>query len=306
LPAGAVGAVGRGFRGFVVKLAVLFWHYKEVGLCVNRLRHLRRGNASVPVFGLFGGATEEAAVFRHSLEPYLDDFYAFPEDRPNDWKWRHGDLLITRWFRDRGAALEWDSVFVVQWDMAVLKPLPALFPTLAPDEILLSGVRPVSEVEAWWFWTQGDRAAEFHAFSDLVRKRYPAQPILASQFVVVCLSRAFLDVYSALPEDEPGFLEYRLPTMADALGIPINREHQFWPAWPDEPGAAPTPLSTGDHTIGLPTLTRQMLSMSAPGIVHPYVRPLPLGRVEHVRMLAAHFANRGRSALAATRSIHDR
>jgi hypothetical protein len=284
---------------------MLFWHYKDVDLCANRLRHLRKENPGVPVFGLYGGAREETAVFRRGLEPYLDDFYAFPDDRPEGWKWRHGDLLISRWYRDRGAALGWDTVFVVQWDMAVLKPLPALFPTLGQDEVLLSGIRPISEVESWWFWTQGDKATEFHAFCELVRKRHPGQRILACQFVVVCLSRAFLDFYSAMPDDEPGFLEYRVPTLADAFGIPINRTHGFWPAWPDEPGAVPSALSTGDATIGLPTLTRQMLSGSAPGIVHPYVRPLPLGRVEHVRMLAGHFVDRGRGVLAATRSKHE-
>jgi adenine-specific DNA methylase len=136
-----------------MKLAILFWFYKEPQVCKNHLELLRRYNPTVPIYGLYGDELGEVHTYKSVLSKYLDDFYAFTQDKSSSWKWHLGDLLITDWYLERGQHLTWDTIFVVQWDMLVFGPVNELFSMLKEDQILLSGLRPIKEVEKIWSWT---------------------------------------------------------------------------------------------------------------------------------------------------------
>jgi hypothetical protein len=86
-----------------MKLAILFWFYKEFDTCAERLDILRRLNPDTPIYGLYGGAPEAADAVRARLGDWLDDFYAFPRPRTPHWKWLNGDRLIASWMQARGA-----------------------------------------------------------------------------------------------------------------------------------------------------------------------------------------------------------
>lgn len=110
------------------------------------------------IYGLYGGPRQDESRFAGALRPHLDDFWAFRLERDRQWRWRNGDLMLSAWFTGRGESLEWDSIFVAQWDMVVVTSLARLLPPLAVGEMLVSGIRPVREVEPWWQWTQGTGA----------------------------------------------------------------------------------------------------------------------------------------------------
>ncbi len=44
-----------------VQLGILFWFYRDVGLCRNRLRLLRRRNPGTPIYGLYGGPRSDGS-----------------------------------------------------------------------------------------------------------------------------------------------------------------------------------------------------------------------------------------------------
>ena len=75
-----------------MELAILFWCYKEAGMCANKVRLLRHYNPCTPIYVLFGGAPAEAQRFETELLPYINDFYVFPEEKSPQWKWKHGDM----------------------------------------------------------------------------------------------------------------------------------------------------------------------------------------------------------------------
>lgn len=135
-----------------MKLAILFWFYKEPEICLNRLELLRKNNSDIPIYGLYGGSLKTVNQYRSLLEPYLDDFYVFTANEDPLWKWLQGDLMIVDWYRKRGKDLVWDTIVIVQWDMLVLDSVEHLFSTLEKDQILLSGLRPIKEVENNWQW----------------------------------------------------------------------------------------------------------------------------------------------------------
>ncbi len=79
------------------QLAILFWFYLELELCLNRLQLLRAFNRSAKIYGLYGGPPADADKYRVLLEPLLDDFYCSPS-KDKHWKWLHGDLMNLEWY----------------------------------------------------------------------------------------------------------------------------------------------------------------------------------------------------------------
>lgn len=266
------------------RLAVLFWFYKDLETCAERLRQLRRRNPGLPVYGLWGGAPEEAAAVRRAVGGLLDDLYVFPEERPALWKWQHGDRLIAAWHRDRGHALAWDSVVLVQWDMLILKPIRRAFAMLQPGQVLFSGLRPESEVAGWWAWVKGDdpaKAADLAAFrARLARDWGYGGPLWCCLFIVVCLPRRFLDLYAAAGPPEEGFLEYKMPTLAQVWGIPLCTDHPYRPWWASNPATRHEPLrrrllnAVGDDP-DFDVVLDEAADRAGHGIIHPWRRPAP-------------------------------
>lgn len=222
------------------RLAILFWCYKDVHLCVKRIQLLRLYNPGVPLYVLYSGRAIDSQLFATAMEGLADDFYSCSLRAHSAWRWLNGDLIVADWHRMRGRSLNWDTVVLVQWDMLVLGHVADVFRHLKRDEILLSGTRPIAEVEDWWGWTKRDDAAHrtrYEQFLAEMKSRFAfSHEPLCCVFVVACLPRAFLDPYESEASDS-GFLEYRVPIYAQALGIPFADASKFSVWIQEDPGA---------------------------------------------------------------------
>lgn len=277
-----------------MKLACLFWFYKSPELCENRLSILRRYNPEISIYGLYGGDLLEASVFKNRLAPFLDDFYAFPEARSSHWKWYHGDQMIAHWYAHRGQALDWDTIFVAQWDMLVFDSLQNQFSMLRQDELLLSGLRPVSEVDPWWYYVRPDseERLEYEQFITFVREvhDYKDEP-LCSEFIVACLPRSFLSRYVDIPRPDLGFLEYKIPVYAQIFGTPLCRHHPHQPWWGDHPDAQSEPLlaralNSETQNVPLRVIEAHRLWPWGRKIFHPVFDDYPTGTAERMTRIA--------------------
>lgn len=276
-----------------MKLAILFWFYKDASLCLNRLQVLRKYNPDTPIFGLYGGDINQTEEFRSALGAYLDDFYAYSKDKDAQWKWRNGDLMIAQWQRDRGKDLAWDTIVIAQWDMLIIGAVENLFPSLKQDEVLLSGLRPVKEVENWWWWLRQNSAErqEYFEFLEYIKASHPYhdEP-LCCEFIVACLSKKFLDKYAQIPDAELGFLEYKLPIYAQIFGIPFCTAHPYNPWWADDPATRSLPLrakilNADVYEVSLRMVFSHLLSGSGARIFHPYFRTYPLSFTKRLRSI---------------------
>jgi hypothetical protein len=159
--------------------------------------------------------------------------------------------------------------------MLVLLPIAEICPALAPDEVLLCGVRPVAELGQAWVWSKGGTEPRYRAFVDMIRNRFGAVEPMSCVFVIAGLPRRLFDAYALLPDAEVGFVEYRLPTLAAAAGLRLAEDDRFavWrPA--DVTSGPPTRrqkyLNGARHSIHLPTVFRERRDRDGARVFHPY------------------------------------
>ncbi len=277
-----------------MQLAILFWCYKELELCADRVEHLRADNPKTPIYVLFGGELAEAEQFEQRLRPWVDDFYAFDEPPPpippsfpdkfRDgvyWKYMWGDLLIASWYRNRGVHLEFDTVVIAQWDMLIYGPVDEVFSCLQPGQALFSGLRPVREVEDRWVWVTPDLPEDRNRYLDFlahVRERYgfDGEPMCCVA-IVLGLPRQFLARFAQVDAPTMGFLEYRLPIYAAAFGIPFCLDHPFKAWWGTDPYSIWSTLRARPREIWAPAIFFNTMRRTGARVFHPYWRKMPRG-----------------------------
>lgn len=259
---------------------VLFWFYKNFDVCEERLRRLRNFNEDVRVFALYGGPLSEAEKAKSTLARWVDDFYIYPDERDAKWKWKHGDQMIAAWFLERGHQLEWGTIFIMQWDMLILASLDQLFSTLQPGQILLSGFRPVQEVESWWPWANPE-SAELLDFKKLLLSEFGYdRQLFACLFIVVCFPRTFLEKYVEASVPEVGFLEYKIPTMAKVFGIEVCKNHGFNPWWAANPATSSAPsrqkiLNAIGQEVPFWVVLKEISVPDGNRLFHPFFKTFP-------------------------------
>ena len=269
-----------------MKLAILFWFYKDFQLCAERVALLRRLNPKTPIYGLYGGPPPDLNEARRSVGGDLDDLWAYAADQESHWRWLHGDQLIAAWMRERGQALEWDTVVVIQWDMLVLAPVDDIFAGLGPGEAVFSGHRPLDEVREWWGWAgaqDGEKRAALARFEDRLAEDFDYQgPLWCCLFIVICLPRDFLARYAAYGPPEEGFLEYRMPTLARIWGTPVRTDLGGRPWWGADPSTKTVStraraLNAVGQEASLELVVAESRRPNGLRIFHPYTGPPPPG-----------------------------
>ncbi|MFY9287619.1 MAG: hypothetical protein WAO98_03860 [Alphaproteobacteria bacterium] len=264
-----------------MQVAILFWIYKNVDVCFNRAQLLRKQNPQLKIYGLFGGEHKDAALFEESLKPYLDDFYVYPEDKSSEWKWLHGDLMLVKWFEQRGCSLPWDTILIAQWDMVMLAPVSQLLSSLKFDQLMLPGLRPISDVENWWYWVRKDSnvRSDYEKFCSALVEQFPSSP-LCCNFITAALPRRFLERYQHIEQPEIGFLEYKIPIYAQIWGFSFCIDHPFNPAWLHEKHhnrieRALLTFHAEKRPIYTWTLLLNALLPWGKRVFHPYTKLLP-------------------------------
>jgi hypothetical protein len=264
------------------RFAILFWFYKDFDLCRERLLLLRRLNPETPIYGLYGGPLE-ASGGAEALSLEMDDLYIYPEPRDSHWKWLNGDQVIAHWMRARGGALTGRTIVVVQWDMLVLAPIDEVFAGLAPGEAVFSGFRPLQQVEPWWGWASGrdpEKRAMLDDFQAVLRTRFGYEgPLWCALFIVVAIPDAFLARYASEAPEE-GFLEYKMPTLARAWGVPVRTDLGLDPWWAADPSTREVPeraraLNAVGREIPWSLIQSELADATGLRVFHPYSDAFP-------------------------------
>jgi len=259
-----------------MKLAILFWFYKEPEICLNRLDLIKKHNPQAKIFGLYGGKKSEASNYQKKLGKYLDDFYLSPlHSKPSNWKWINGDLMIIEWYRDRGKKLKnWDSVIVIQWDALVLGNIKTQFPELKKDQIFISGTRVLdSYIESRWHWTKTKERKNYLAFKKYIADNYNyTKKPLCSLFILQIFPRKFFDQWLTVKNKLIGMLEYKIPTYALIFKIPFYKKDLGVAWFAKNKNTQNTPLNAIPTEIEDNYIKKQLTKKKGFRIFHPYLK----------------------------------
>ncbi len=261
-----------------MKLAILFWFYKEPEICLNRLEIIKKYNPNIKIFGLFGGDIKEAKIYKNKLKDYLDDFFVTTlHNESGDWKWINGDLMILDWYKNRGKNLSnWDSVAVVQWDALILGNIKKQFSGMRKNEIFISGTRILDvNIENKWSWTKkgSKERKNYLAFKDYVLDNYKYKnKLICSLFIFQIFPRIFFEKWLTVKDKEIGMLEYKIPTYAKIFKINFYKINLgVW--WFNKKARnGESPLNARSVEIKEGYIRRQLKDKNGFRIFHPYFK----------------------------------
>ncbi|PLX25863.1 hypothetical protein C0580_01175 [Candidatus Parcubacteria bacterium] len=259
-----------------MKLAILFWFYKEPDICLNRLELIKKYNPQTKIFGLYGGDKKQVSIYKKKLGKYLDDFYLSPlHNKPKNWKWIHGDLMILEWYKSRGKKLKsWDSVIVIQWDALVLGNIKKQFPGLKKDQVFISGTRILDKtIEPRWHWTnpKHKERKNYLAYKKYIAENYNyTKKLFCSLFILQVFPRKFFDKWLTVKDNIVGMLEYKIPTYAEIFKIPFYKRDVgvWWFRKKDELGMVP--LNARCVEIEDKYIKKELKKKKGFRIFHPY------------------------------------
>lgn len=256
-----------------MKLAILFWFYKNPRICKNRLQLLKKHNPHLSIFGLYGGDVKKAGWYEKRFKNYLDDFYASPFTDVR-WKWINGDLMILDWYEKRGRGLEWDSVAVIQWDMLVFDSLEAQFAGLKKGQMFLSGLKALNKnTETRWWWTRPDREQRknYLSFLKYIKSRYNFhQKAACCLFILQVFPRQFFEKFLTVKNRQVGMLEYKIPTYAKIFKIPFYKK-DFGVSWFDKKSIRKNmPLNAQKTEVDKDFIQSELKKRKGFRIFHPY------------------------------------
>lgn len=255
------------------KFAILFWFYKDLDICINRLKLLRKYNPDIKIHGLYGGEQKDESKFKDGLSEYLDSFWTSP-CTDSDWKWIHGDLLILDWYQSFGVNQDFDSLVIVQWDMLFFDSVENQFKNLKKDEMYLSGLRVLdSYTEQHWEWTNPEKEFrnDFDQFANHVKEKYSydKKEKPCCLFVLEVIPKKFFDKYINVEDKELGMLEYKIPIYAEIFGINVvtRKLEAHW--WDD---VNKYPLNAEPTEIKTEYIKNELRKKKGWRVFHPYFK----------------------------------
>lgn len=205
-----------------MKLIILYRYHNNLDFCLDRLNFIKKLNPDIPIFGLYGGVEKDFSVFSEALKHLLENNYCI-KGKSSKWKWQHSDLAYRLWYTDFGHSIEFDSVVVLEWDLLIFQPLETVYKNVGINEVGLTGLVELEQVEKKWFWTGNPKQRKkWLRLLDYVKKNHDyKQHPFASLCPGVILPKCFLELYSRIDVPELCHDELRIPLFAQIFGCKL-------------------------------------------------------------------------------------
>lgn len=266
-----------------LKLAILFWFYKDVDVCENRLQLLKKQNPDSKIYWLYGWSKSQENKFKKKLNKYLDNFYTTPE-KNSFKKWIHGDLYILDRYQKIWKKLEWDSIILAQRDLLIFQPIKDIFKWIKKDEIFLPHHDLITKkVESNRYRTsiksynnkQDTDKIKIHMrknyleFKKYIKEEYWFQSTLPRIiFMTAILPRIFFEKYQTVKEIKIGFLEYKIPTYTKIFKIKRFKKYLWEKIIPVDK----CPMNADAIEIKKEYIASQLKRKNWRRIFHPYYK----------------------------------
>jgi len=202
---------------------ILFRFYKDFDVAKERIKILKYFNPELPVYGLFGGNSEDFETAAGILEDSMEGIWNFKPDKNPRWKWFHTDLMQKAWFRDAGHKIDFDFLFSYEYDLLTADSLFKIYPEINDETLALAAVELLDKVEDRWTWTSKEPfKSKFAQFSEYMNENYG---VGRQKYVCLgpgpLLSRKFIEKFAQTQDIDLVHEEVTYPAYAEAFGFKL-------------------------------------------------------------------------------------
>jgi hypothetical protein len=191
----------------------------------NRVEILKYFNPDLELYGLFGGDMAGYGKALATLDGDLRHIYKL-KNIDNEWAWLHGDLAVLEWYEACGKDIDFDRVYLVEWDALVLEPLSDAFNHIPEDAIGLTRLCYLDQIKDWWYWTkESPHKEEWQEFMKRVVEKYDYKGRQkVSIFPLPVFPKKFLEEYSQIDVETVQAGGGEKPLVHDEIRAPLYAE----------------------------------------------------------------------------------
>jgi hypothetical protein len=208
-----------------VKEIILVRFHKEPQIIENRLDILKYFNPDLDIYGLFGGDDrffdwETGNIIEKTAHVYkLDMPY-------KGWAWVNGDLAMMQWFDNFGKSVQFDRLYLIEWDALILGSLNDIYRRVPIDAIGLTRINYLDVIKDTWHWTL--RSPYKEQWQEFMKRGVAKHDYRGRQkvslFGLPVFPRAFFEEYSNLELETITIDGIEKPLVHDEIRLPFYAE----------------------------------------------------------------------------------
>ena len=213
------------------KPIVLYRYHNNFQLVKERIKLIKLLDPGIEVYGIFGGKKDDYPEASNVLEKELANNYLIPVE-DGTWKWLHADLTYKYWFNDVGCNIDFDYVYVLEWDLLIMDHLKSIFAYANKNRVIFTGLIPIEKIARFWFWTDKNNQPKIEAFYNKVEKKFnlPFNKYACLGPGLAAPRKLFeglvkLDLFESFISDE-----IKLPVWSQILGLEVV-SNNFYKKW---------------------------------------------------------------------------
>ena len=247
---------------------IIFMFHKDFDVCENHLKVLKKFNPKIQIYAIFGGDEAQEYKAENILGNYFESFYVVKNKNPY-WKWKNRDLSVREWYINFGHNVDFDTAFVIEWDLLLLAPLERVYHGISKNQVGLTGITKLEKIASKWNWALHDPyKSELEGIMKYAVNIFGYK----SSFEIClgpgyCLPRDFLKIYSTWDIPEVGNDEMRLPLFSKIFGFQAV-DTGFYPKWFDPD--VEKYFNADSNEIDDSTINRELSISSGVRAFHPY------------------------------------
>ena len=261
-----------------MKRIALFRYHNQANICINRIELFKHYNPYTPVYGLFGGPEENFDTYQRLLDTYLKGNYCLKE-KPDEWKWKNGDLAIRKWYMDYGKDLDFDMLHILEWDLLMFESLDELYAHIPQNSLGVSGLTRLNKISNKWFWTRDPhQKSEWETLHQQVQQKYgPIKNLYASVAPGLCMPKSFLEQYAQAKVPELSHDELRITLFAQAMGFKLY-DTRFFKRWFSKKEWKY--FNCNNFNITWSTISHELSKKKGRRVFHPHRELVPLANLQ--------------------------
>lgn len=254
-----------------MKSIVCFRCHDYPPICSDRVDLLRHYNPDIPICAIFGGKPETAQAVRNGIEDRIEHW--FETQKQPDWNWRNGDLAVRLWYIEYGHEVEFDRMYLIEWDLVLLDSLSRLYSHVPSEAVAVTARFLLKDVAHDFGWTTDEPyKSQWEGLLNWVTDKYgyDGEPFV-SLGPGTCYPRQFLERYCSENVPELSADELRVPLFAQCFGIPVY-DTNFLRSW-----TAPEELqyfNCQNNEVSITTILNSVAQPDGRRAFHPYMHPI--------------------------------